>query len=135
MKIVLVLSISAILKVFYPEIFFLAPLFLIFFLKQKKHFFTYLIFGSILNDFVSLNPLTFTLFVSSVSFLILSFLNRIVNAEKISGMLLFIAVFLLIYFGALGVLLNFANPNYLAYVFLLNVVYGAVILVVYRIIT
>ncbi|MEK7673996.1 MAG: hypothetical protein AAB371_02260 [Patescibacteria group bacterium] len=135
MKIVLVLFLNSILKVFHPELFFLAPLLLIFFLKQNKYFFVYLIVGSILDDFLAIRPLAFTLFVSSFSFLILTFLNRFVNSDKISGILLFLCIFLLMYFMAMGLLLHYQNPNYLAFVFLINVIYGAMVLTIYKIIT
>jgi hypothetical protein len=135
MKIILVLLLNSVLKILHSEIFFLAPLFLIFFLRQNKYFFTYLIIGSILDDFLSIRPLFLTFFVSSASFLMLTFLNRFVNAEKISGALLFMYVFLLIYFGITGFLSGHQNLNYLAYVFLINAIYSSIVLVIYKIIT
>lgn len=135
MKITLLLLANIFLKLFYPALFLLAPFFLIYFLKQHKHFFIYLIAGSLLEDWLTLKPFSFTLFIVSATFLFLWWLNRFVSSEKFFGALLFLFIFLLIYFGALGLLFQNNNLNYLTYIFLLNFIYGSLIVMVYKIIT
>ncbi len=124
------LVIDLVARVTHPEIFFLAPFLLLAFLRRSRQALPLLLLGALLDDLLSLTPFGFHLLVVSATLLILTAVARIVNTDRLFGALLIFYLFLFAYLGALAVLIQAREVNYLAYVFLLNALYGSAVIAV-----
>lgn len=105
-------------SIFFPYIF-INSLFLWFYLFQKeKKLFLFLLLTSFLNDFFYLKPFGFFLFVSSLSFLLVSLFFKFFNYENLLPLLTSFLIFNLIIFLFLR-LPGFLGVKYFIFNFLL----------------
>lgn len=134
MNILIYLIINIPLRVLFPNLFFVAPLLLIYFLRQNKNFIPFLTVVSILEDIITILPIGFHLFVTSLSFLLILYILKFLNTNKISGLLICMYIYLLLYSGFLMLIYKNYSLNYFAYKFLFNASYSTLFLFIYKII-
>ena len=124
------LVLDLVARVTHPEIFFLAPFLLLAFLRRSRQALPLLVLGSFSDDLLTLTPVGFHLLVISVALLILTIVARIVNADRLFGALLLFYLLLIAYLGALALLIQTQEINYLAYTFLINALYGSAVIAI-----
>lgn len=130
MSILILLALNVVVTTLTPSLFFLLPFYLISFIRHKKYALPLLVLGTLIEDLIMLHPLGFGLLVTSASLLLVSWLNRVVNAEKIFGALLLFFIMLLVSIATTGWLTQVVDLNYWSYLFTLNALFGGLIVVV-----
>lgn len=114
----------------FPSIFLLlAPVLNEFFNSRLKELNLKIILYSFLTDLFFLKPFGFFLFLASFSFLLLSFLEKVLNYDKFYQRLIFLLSFNLVFVGGF-LFLSFAKANLQIFlkIFFLNIIFQVIYL-------